>query len=69
MKGKVKFFDRHRGFGFIEPEGDGQDDVFIHYSAIEGTGYRNLESGDSVEFNVRQGEKGPQALNVVKVAE
>jgi cold shock protein len=61
--GTVKWFNPEKGYGFITPE-DGSADVFVHFSAIEGTGYRNLEEGQSVEFETTQGQKGPQASNV-----
>jgi CspA family cold shock protein len=61
--GTVKWFNPEKGFGFITPE-DGSADVFVHFSAIEGEGYRNLEEGQKVEFDVTQGQKGPQAANV-----
>ena len=61
--GTVKWFNPEKGYGFITPE-DGSADVFVHFSAIEGAGYRNLEEGQRVEFDVTQGEKGPQASNV-----
>jgi cold shock protein len=60
--GTVKWFSPEKGFGFITPA-DGPD-VFVHFSAIEGEGYRNLEEGQTVEFEVTQGQKGPQASNV-----
>ena len=60
--GKVKWFNNAKGYGFIEQE-DGKD-VFVHYSAIEGEGYRSLEEGQPVEFEISQGPKGPQASNV-----
>jgi CspA family cold shock protein len=63
--GKVKWFSNQKGYGFIEQE-NGQD-VFVHFSAIQGDGYKSLEEGQSVQFDVSQGEKGPQAINVVKV--
>ena len=60
--GTVKWFSPEKGFGFITPtEGP---DVFVHFSAIEGDGYRNLEEGQAVEFEVTEGQKGPQAANV-----
>ncbi len=64
MKGKVKWFDVKKGFGFIEQEGGG--DVFVHYSNISGNGFRVLEDGEDVEFEVVQGNKGLQAQNVVR---
>ena len=63
--GKVKWFNNTKGYGFIGQ--DGGADVFVHYSAIEGDGYKTLHEGDSVEFEVTQGQKGPQAEKVVKV--
>ena len=63
--GTVKWFNGSKGYGFIERE-DG-DDVFVHYSAISGSGFRNLEEGQRVEFSVEQGPKGLQAANVVVV--
>ncbi len=64
VQGKVKWFSNVKGFGFIEQEG-GQD-VFVHYSSIQGEGYKTLEEGDVVSFEIIQGEKGPQASSVVK---
>ena len=61
--GTVKWFSAEKGFGFITPE-DGTADVFVHFSAITGEGYRNLEENQRVEFEVSQGPKGPQAGNV-----
>ncbi|MBI2943672.1 MAG: cold shock domain-containing protein [Candidatus Wallbacteria bacterium] len=61
-QGKVKWFNDKKGFGFIEREGD--SDVFVHYSAITGQGYRTLTEGARVEFEVTDGPKGPQAANV-----
>jgi CspA family cold shock protein len=63
--GTVKWFNGGKGYGFIERE-DGED-VFVHFSAIQSDGYRNLEEGQRVEFNVEQGAKGPQASNVTIV--
>ncbi len=60
--GTVKWFNGSKGYGFIEREGG--TDVFVHFSAIQGDGYRNLEEGQRVEFNVEQGAKGTQASNV-----
>jgi cold shock protein len=61
--GTVKWFSSEKGFGFITPE-DGSADVFVHFSAIAGEGYRNLEEAQKVEYEVSQGQKGPQASNV-----
>ncbi|MBN1264289.1 MAG: cold-shock protein [Anaerolineales bacterium] len=63
--GTVKWFNATKGFGFIERESG--EDVFIHYSAISGSGYRSLEEGQKVEFTVVQGDKGPQAQDVETV--
>lgn len=63
--GKVKWFNEAKGYGFIEPDGGGRD-VFVHYSAIQGEGYKTLSEGQPVEFEVVQGDKGPQASNVLK---
>jgi len=65
VTGKVKWFSNVKGFGFIEQEGGGQD-IFVHYSAITKEGYKTLEGGDTVTFELVQGEKGPQATNVVR---
>jgi CspA family cold shock protein len=62
-QGTVKWFNSEKGFGFITPD-DGDKDVFVHYSAISGGGYRNLEENQRVEFDVEAGAKGPQASNV-----
>ncbi|MGL5312244.1 MAG: cold-shock protein [Peptostreptococcaceae bacterium] len=63
--GVVKWFNNEKGFGFISVEGEG--DVFVHFSAITGDGYKSLEEGQSVQFEVVEGAKGPQAANVVKL--
>ncbi|HWR73812.1 MAG TPA: cold-shock protein [Nitrospirota bacterium] len=63
--GKVKWFNEAKGYGFIEPDGGGRD-VFVHYSAIQGEGYKTLSEGQLVDFDIIQGEKGPQASNVMK---
>ena len=64
-KGTVKWFNAEKGFGFISVPGE--DDVFVHFSAIQADGYKTLEEGQEVEFEVVQGAKGPQAANVVKM--
>ncbi|OCA83670.1 cold-shock protein [Pradoshia sp. D12] len=62
--GKVKWFNAEKGFGFIEREGG--DDVFVHFSAIQGEGFKTLDEGQEVTFEVEQGQRGPQATNVQK---
>ncbi len=64
--GKVKWFNEAKGFGFITRD-DGQKDCFVHYSAIQGNGFKTLKEGDKVEFDVVQGQKGPAANNVTVV--
>jgi CspA family cold shock protein len=66
VTGQVKWFNNAKGYGFIGRE-DGND-VFVHYSAITGDGYRTLQEGETVEFEIVQGQKGPQAANVVKLS-
>jgi len=63
-EGIVKWFDDRKGFGFIEREDD--DDVFVHHSAINGSGFKTLAEGDQVTFDVEQGAKGPSAQNVTR---
>ncbi|GEB35745.1 MULTISPECIES: cold-shock protein [Brevibacillus] len=64
IQGKVKWFSKEKGYGFIER--DGGPDVFVHYSAITGTGYRNLEEGEQVVFEIVNGQRGLQAANVAR---
>ena len=64
-EGTVKWFNESKGFGFIESEEGG--DVFVHYSSISGDGFKSLVEGDKVSFDVEQGDKGPKAVNVVKL--
>ena len=64
LKGTVKWFNNAKGYGFIGR--DGGPDVFVHYSAITADGYKSLQEGDQVEFEITQGPKGPQAANVTK---
>ncbi|MBO9129894.1 cold-shock protein [Bacillus sp. 165] len=64
LQGKVKWFNAEKGFGFIEAEGKG--DVFVHFSAIQGDGFKTLEEGQEVTFEIVEGARGPQAANVQK---
>lgn len=64
-QGTVKWFNAEKGFGFIEVEGG--NDVFVHFSAIQGDGFKSLEEGQKVEFEVEEGNRGPQAINVTKL--
>lgn len=64
-RGRVKWFHDSKGYGFIETEGGGE--VFVHYSAIANDGYKTLSEGQEVEFELQDGDKGPRALNVVKL--
>lgn len=66
-QGKVKWFNDQKGFGFITPD-DGSPDVFVHHSAIRGSGFKSLAENDVVTFDVEQGQKGPRATNVSKVS-
>ena len=66
MKGIVKWFNNSKGYGFIGR--DGGSDVFVHYSAVASDGFKSLQEGDNVEFEIAQGPKGPQAANVTKSA-
>ena len=63
-QGTVKWFNAEKGFGFIEREG--ADDVFVHFSAIQDEGFKTLEEGQTVTFDIEEGDRGPQAANVVK---
>ncbi|MBP1154745.1 MULTISPECIES: cold-shock protein [unclassified Paenibacillus] len=65
MKGTVKWFNAEKGYGFIQVEGG--EDVFVHFSAIQGDGFKTLEEGQSVEFEIVEGNRGPQAANVHKL--
>ncbi len=67
MRGKVKWFNAQKGFGFIETEEN--QDVFVHYSEIQGRGYRTLEEGEEVEFEVAEGQRGPAAKAVTRLSE
>ena len=65
QNGKVKWFNNEKGYGFIEVEGG--NDVFVHYTAIQGEGFKTLEEGQEVSFEIVEGDRGPQAANVVKL--
>ncbi|WP_422658561.1 cold-shock protein [Paenibacillus sp. EC2-1] len=65
MQGKVKWFNAEKGYGFLETEDGG--DVFVHFSAIQSEGFKTLEEGQSVEFEIVEGARGPQAANVIKL--
>jgi cold shock protein len=66
LQGKVKWFNNQKGYGFITRD-DGSGDVFVHYSAVQGNGFKSLAEGDAVEFEVIDSDKGPKAANVTKV--
>ena len=66
IEGKVKWFSNSKGYGFIEQEGG--PDVFVHFSAIKGEGFKALEEGQKVKFDIVQGDRGPQAANVEKIS-
>jgi CspA family cold shock protein len=65
MQGRVKWFNAEKGYGFIEREDGG--DVFVHFSAIQAEGFKTLEEGQAVEFDIVEGARGPQAANVIKL--
>jgi len=65
--GTVKWFSDQKGFGFITPE-DGQSDVFVHFSALQGSGFKTLRDGEKVQFDITEGPKGNQAANVVTIS-
>jgi CspA family cold shock protein len=66
-KGKIKWFNNQKGYGFVNPDGEETRDVFVHYSAIQGDGYKTVANGQDVEFELTQGPKGDMAQNVVKL--
>ncbi|HEY9863064.1 MAG TPA: cold-shock protein [Candidatus Obscuribacterales bacterium] len=66
ITGQVKWFNESKGFGFITP-GDGSKDIFVHHSAIAGSGFKTLAEGQRVEFEIEQGQKGPSAVNVTAI--
>jgi CspA family cold shock protein len=65
LTGTVKWFNAEKGYGFLQV--DGGEDVFVHFSAIQGEGFKTLDEGQSVEFEITQGNRGPQAANVIKL--
>ncbi|KIL48005.1 cold-shock protein CspD [Jeotgalibacillus campisalis] len=65
QNGKVKWFNNEKGYGFLEV--DGGEDVFVHFTAVQGDGYKSLEEGQEVSFDIVEGNRGPQAANVVKL--
>ncbi|MFE2937281.1 cold shock-like protein CspC [Streptomyces sp. NPDC059278] len=66
LKGQVKWFNESKGFGFITPD-DGSKDILVHFSAIQGNGYKTLAEGQNVEYEIQDGQKGPAAANVVPI--
>ncbi|GIN56556.1 cold-shock protein CspD [Lederbergia sp. NSJ-179] len=66
QNGKVKWFNNEKGYGFIEVEGG--EDIFVHFTAIQGEGFKSLEEGEEVSFEIVEGNRGPQAANVVKLS-
>ena len=64
-QGSVKWFNEQKGFGFISREGE--DDIFVHYTGIAGDGFKSLQEGDTVQFEITQGPKGEQAINVTRI--
>ncbi len=64
--GKIKWFNDAKGFGFVTPD-DGSKDVFVHFSSIQGEGFKSLAEGDKIEFDVQESDKGPKAANVRKI--
>jgi len=66
VTGKVKWFSDSKGYGFVTPD-DGSKDVFVHHTAIQGTGFKTLAENEAVQFEIEQGPKGPRAVNVVKL--
>ncbi len=67
VRGTIKWFSDQKGYGFVTPEG-GKKDVFVHYSALQGDGFKSLREGETVEFEITQGPKGEQASNVRKIS-
>ena len=67
VTGRVKWFSAVKGYGFIQPDGEGSEDVFVHFSAIQEQGFRTLQEGEEVEFTIEDSPKGPQAVNVVRL--
>ena len=65
-KGTVKWFSNQKGYGFITPEGESAKDVFVHYSDVQGEGFKTLDEGETVEFELTKGDKGEKAVNVVR---